>query len=280
VTPGSWGGAEPPPRGGRPVSWMAPRPGWRWAQFCLDQVPVSRLAGCSRVKLVPLAALVVGGIWCFGCVPLSARSLRPISPAPARCRIRVTAPRRLRSGLARYVRQQPKLLRMATHVSLVDARDDASYCEWLTHVYSFYLHDLSQFAPHEYRLSARGQWEPDHLPYWLAHAFCHPLVLLEGEVPVGFAFVGQEPFPFMSDGVQFRLAEFFILRSRRRSGVGRSAARTTLTAFSGSFELVVLERNLPALAFWRSVLPEVATGPVREASSPEDVRFTFSTGAA
>lgn len=169
---------------------------------------------------------------------------------------------------------------MAVHVALVNAREHTAYCEWLTSVYSFYLHDLSQFAPDQYRLSARGQWEPDHLPYWLEKDFCHPLVLLESQVPVGFAFVGQAPFPFMSDGVQFHLSEFFVLRSHRRSGLGRSAAHATLATFPGSFELAVLQCNLPALAFWRSVLPRVATGPVREDASPVDVRFAFNTAAA
>jgi predicted acetyltransferase len=178
------------------------------------------------------------------------------------------------------VRQQPEILRMAKHIRLSNARDEASHREWLTNVYSFYLHDLSQFAPDEYRLTALGHWEPDHLPYWLSHAFCHPLVLLEGSVPVGFAFVGQAPFPFMSAGIRFRVAEFFILRSRRRSGVGRSAAHAALAAFPGFFELTVLGRNAPALAFWRSVLPEVATAPIREASSHGDVHFTFNTAAA
>ncbi len=169
---------------------------------------------------------------------------------------------------------------MTGHITLVNAREDASHREWLTNVYSFYLHDLSQFAPDYYRLSAQGHWEPDHLPYWLSQAFCHPLVVLEGPLPVGFAFVGQAPFPFMSDGVRFRLSEFFILRSRRRSGIGRSAAGAVLATFSGSFELTVLENNAPALAFWRSVLPQVATAPVREATSPGTVNFTFTTDEA
>lgn len=83
----------------------------------------------------------------------------------------------------------------------------------------------------------------------------------------------------MTAGVGFRLAEFFVLRSRRRSGVGRLAAWAALSAFAGSFELVVLARNAPALDFWRSVLPQVAHGPVREAPFPDDVRFAFRTVA-
>lgn len=97
---------------------------------------------------------------------------------------------------------------------------------------------------------------------------------------MGFAFFGQAPFPFMSGGIRFRLAEFFILRSYRRSGVGRSAAHAALAAFPASLELTVLGRNKPALAFWRSALPQFTTAPIPEASFHGDVHFTFKTAAA
>jgi predicted acetyltransferase len=168
---------------------------------------------------------------------------------------------------------------MATPLTLVNAREEAAHREWLGRVYAFYLHDLSQFAEDEYRLSSLGRWEPDHLPYWLEQPFCHPLVLLRGSTPAGFAFVGQAPFPFMSDGVQYRLSEFFVLRAQRRSGIGRGAARAVLARFPGSFELTVLEHNLPALAFWRAVLPGAAASPVRESLIPGLVRFAFTTAA-
>jgi predicted acetyltransferase len=169
---------------------------------------------------------------------------------------------------------------MPTPLTLVNAREDATHREWLRHVYAFYLHDLSQYAKDEYRLSELGCWEPDHLPYWLTQPFCHPLVLLSRSDPVGFAFVGQRPFPFLSDGVQFRLSEFFVLRAQRRSGAGRDAAHAVLARFPGSFELTVLERNEPALAFWRAVLPAAAASPVRESVAPGLVRFAFATAAA
>lgn len=169
---------------------------------------------------------------------------------------------------------------MPPPIRLVNTREDAAYREWLRHVYPLYLHDLSQFDQHAYRLSASGQWEPDHLPYWFSHAFCHPFVLLSGTGPVGFAFIGEVPFPFMSEDVQFRLSEFFILRAFRRSGIGRRAALAVLAPFTGSFELTVLEANTPALAFWRTVLPQTGATPIRETTSPGLVRFAFTSAAA
>ena len=169
---------------------------------------------------------------------------------------------------------------MARPIQLLNTREDASYREWLRHVYPLYLHDLSQFDQNGYHLSPSGRWEPDHLPYWLSHAFCHPLVILSGTDPVGFAFIGEVPFPFMSEDVQFRLSEFFVLRAYRRSSIGRRAALAVLASFSGSFELTVLEANTPALAFWRAVLPRAVSTPIRETIAPGLVRFTFVSTAA
>lgn len=169
---------------------------------------------------------------------------------------------------------------MDTPLALVNARDDATHREWLEHAYAFYLRDLSPFAKDEYRLSAAGRWKPDHLPYWLSQPFCHPLVLVRRSVPIGFAFVGRRPFPFLSEDVELRLSEFFVLRARRRSGLGREAANAVFAHFSGAFELTVLGGNEPALAFWRTVLPSAAASPVRESTARGLVRFAFATGPA
>jgi putative acetyltransferase len=168
-------------------------------------------------------------------------------------------------------------MRSLRTVGLVDARGDSCLAGWLRNVYPLYLHDLSEFAPGEYELTADGRWEPDHLPYWLEKPFCHALVVLEDARPVGFAFVGESPFPFMSPGVRFRLAEFFVLRARRRSGLASGAARAVFERFRGPFELGVLPRNAPALAFWRGMLPAVSQARVREEPDSEVVRFTFDT---
>ena len=164
---------------------------------------------------------------------------------------------------------------MRTAVRLVDARGAHAHREWLENVYPFYLHDLSQFAPDAYRLDASGRWVPDHLPYWLAHDFCHPLIALRGEEPVGFALVGEAPFPFMSPDVRFRISELFVLRAHRHSGLGRAVAHAVLARLSDASELTVLAHNAPALAFWRAVLPEVVPGSIDEVPGDGEIRFAF-----
>ena len=52
------------------------------------------------------------------------------------------------------------------------------------------------------------------------------------------------------------IAEFFVLRKYRRTGIGTAAARRCFRRFPGRWEVPVAHYNRPALAFWRSVLTD------------------------
>jgi predicted acetyltransferase len=57
------------------------------------------------------------------------------------------------------------------------------------------------------------------------------------------------------------VAEFFVVRKHRRSGVGIEAARQLICPRPGQWEIAVVRANAGALGFWRrvtaSVSPEV-----------------------
>ena len=81
----------------------------------------------------------------------------------------------------------------ALKLGLHDARASGADREWLTNVYPFYLHDLSEFDDHYYTLTDRGLWEPDHLPSWLQDDTDHPLIIRQSETRVGSALVNEAP---------------------------------------------------------------------------------------
>src|SRR5437868_15492077 len=110
---------------------------------------------------------------------------------------------------------------MLSTIALADARQVHHLAEWLRNVYPLYLHDMSEFDATRYRLTTSGHWTPDHLPYWLEHPLCLPLVALASDDPTGFAFVGPPPFPFMSPSSALRMCAFFVLRASPRPGLGR-----------------------------------------------------------
>lgn len=157
---------------------------------------------------------------------------------------------------------------MAPTIEISDARRSAADREWVRNVYPFYLHDLSEFDDGYYRLDERGLWGPDHLDDWLGQGPPqHPLLIRAHGERAGFAFVGEAPFAYMTPGLDFRLCEFFVLRSLRGRGIGRAAARAVFDRFRGSWEVEEMPRNEPAIRFWARVIGEYTGGDFREEPS-------------
>jgi predicted acetyltransferase len=73
-----------------------------------------------------------------------------------------------------------------------------------------------------------------------------------GREPAGFALVNR--WSPSGRGVDAAMAEFYILPSRRRRGIGRAAARRLFAARPGTWEVSVLPANQVALRFWRSTV--------------------------
>ncbi len=162
-------------------------------------------------------------------------------------------------------------------IELTDARGSAIDREWLTNVYPFYLHDLSEFDDQHYSLNERGLWEPDYLPSWLEDGLDHPLIIEESGGRVGFALVNEAPSPYLRPGIRFRVSEFFILRSYRRSGIGKQAALALFNRLKGRWQLSMLPRNKAAICFWPQVINEYAKGLYQETSKAGDIFYFFDT---
>lgn len=149
-------------------------------------------------------------------------------------------------------------------LELRDARRSGADREWLTNVYPFYLHDLSEFDLAYYTLDDRGVWMPDHRAGWLEEDEDHPLILVEAGRRVGFALVNQAPSPYMRPGMDYRMSEFFVLRKHREQGIGRRAVFALFDRFRGKWEVSELARNTVAISFWRRVIGEYGGGRHQE----------------
>ena len=164
-------------------------------------------------------------------------------------------------------------------LELRDARRSATDREWLTRVYPFYLHDLSEFDEGYYSLDERGVWTPDHLPSWLEEDGDHPLVVAEAGRRVGFALVNQAPSRHVGSGMDFRMAEFFVLRRERGCGIGRRAVFALFDRFRGKWEISELPRNTTAIRFWRRVIGEYSRGRYTESRDASAVRQIVDTAS-
>lgn len=128
-----------------------------------------------------------------------------------------------------------------------------------------YLHDFSAFAspgqPYG-DVEANGLFDYPALErYWMA-SDREPLLFRAAGRLAGFALINAAA-P-SGEAVDHAMAEFFILRKYRRSGLGARAARTILRARPGVWEIGVAAYNAPAIAFWRAALDGLEGWAVRE----------------
>lgn len=121
-----------------------------------------------------------------------------------------------------------------------------------------YQHDLSDIWDQE--LDARGEYGYDLDRYWHG-ADCHPFVVVVDGHYAGFALVDRAV-KIGSSGCW--MDQFFILKKYRRAGVGRAAAMAVFAALAGQWEVGQMTGNLPAQAFWRSVISELTHGGYSE----------------
>lgn len=138
-----------------------------------------------------------------------------------------------------------------TEVQVIAARARDRPVLW--RLLQLYLHDFSEIDGRT--VDERGEFEYrwfDH--YWTDPKRIPLLVRVDGAW-AGFALIRR--------GVPNQMAEFFVVRKHRRSGVGRSAAAECFRRFPGRWQIHEIAANEAAIAFWRAVIP----GPYQETSN-------------
>lgn len=148
----------------------------------------------------------------------------------------------------------------------------------LANLLELYIHDMSEVFPHV-ELGPDGRFGYRRLPlYWSEpdrrFAF---LIRCDGRIG-GFVLVTRGS-PAVSDPTVLDVAEFFVVRQYRRSGVGRRAAFLLWNQLPGKWIARVLVGNRGALAFWRGAVAAFTGGAFTESAlsnPPNDWRvFSF-----
>ncbi len=133
----------------------------------------------------------------------------------------------------------------------------------LENLFQLYVHDFSEQwfdtsrgeLEEDGRFSAYDEWES----YWTEPDRKALLIRAEGHV-AGFALINT--FAHSGLATDFSIAEFFVVRKHRRSGVGRGAALAILGARPGQWDIAVSRRNVGAQHFWRRVAVLAASSEV------------------
>jgi predicted acetyltransferase len=114
-----------------------------------------------------------------------------------------------------------------------------------------YLYDMAEI--YRFPIGADGRYAYDRLDaFWQ-----HPYLLTSGQDLAGLALV-IDSCPISGRAPCWFMAEFFVMRPYRRSGLGLAAARDLVAAHPGPWHIGVIEQNQPALAFWTRALADRA----------------------
>jgi predicted acetyltransferase len=123
-----------------------------------------------------------------------------------------------------------------------------------------------------------GHREPDQILRWFGDPNAFPLIILKAAEPVGFAMVARPSPSAAKPRIDYRMAEFFIARTRRRLGIGQIAVQLILSRFAGRWEITEYLRNAGAVSFWRRVVAAYTRGSYQERIVNGEVRQVFESG--
>jgi predicted acetyltransferase len=124
----------------------------------------------------------------------------------------------------------------------------------LASLMQLYIHDFSEF----WAGTPRGELQNDGRfwsypldDYWGEPKRVPLLIRRDGHL-AGFVLINDVT--HSGHDADRNMAEFFIVRKHRRSGVGRTAAQEIFSRYSGLWEVAVARRNVQAVAFWRGAI--------------------------
>jgi predicted acetyltransferase len=135
----------------------------------------------------------------------------------------------------------------------------------LGNLLELYIHDLSESFPFV-QLGSDGRFGyPGLESYWTESAKRFAFLIKEAGKVAGFALVTVGS-PAAQEPDVYDLAEFFVLRGHRRSGLGRRAALRLWQQLPAEWIVRCSESNPSALAFWNKVVAEFTHGTAQTSS--------------
>ncbi|MDR7073084.1 GNAT family N-acetyltransferase [Fictibacillus barbaricus] len=128
--------------------------------------------------------------------------------------------------------------------------------EILKNLMQFYFYDFTEFI--DVHPTSNGLFSdyPYLDNYWEEEGRYPYLVELQGKL-AGFALIRLIHTPEKS---YCSMAEFFILKKFRRTGLGRAVAHRMFDLHKGNWEVLQIEKNKPAQTFWRKVIHDYCDG--------------------
>ncbi len=132
----------------------------------------------------------------------------------------------------------------------------------LRNMLEIYLHDMSEFDDEEDRLELNkaGLYGYKYLDYYWTEAGRYPyLITVDGNL-AGFALIRT----LKQNDLTFEVAEFFILKKYRNSGVSKLFITELFSLHQGNWIINTPIKNIPAQRFWRKIANGESKGEFKE----------------
>lgn len=157
-------------------------------------------------------------------------------------------------------------MRALPRVDLI--RVTAEHFDVLHRLMQLYLYDFSVYFCEDDEdgyVGEDGLFDPgiDLMRYVEQPAYEGWLARVEGRW-AGFSLVGKRADKARTPREGRNVDEFFVLRCFRRQGVGQEMARRTFDTFRGFWQVMQIDGNESATAFWRRVISAYTGGRYRE----------------
>lgn len=151
----------------------------------------------------------------------------------------------------------------------------------LANLLELYIHDFSEFHPVE--IGADGRYGYPRLPLYWSDPNRYPFLIYSDRILAGFALVHRTS-DAQAGKLVWDMAEFFVLRSHRRQGIGMHAALRVFHCFPGLWQVRVMQSNLSAQHFWSEAIFSFAgrtIQPLRFTHGGDGwQRFSFESSSA
>ena len=145
----------------------------------------------------------------------------------------------------------------------------------LANLLELYVDDFSEFL--DVKVGADGRFGYKNLSLYWKDPNRHPFIVMADDHLAGFVFVARGSAISGSADV-WDMAEFFITRSFRRSGVGTRAAHHIWRTLPGKWEVRVIGLNKSAKEFWARSIGDFLSQEINPVSVEKEGKpwFVFS----
>ena len=137
----------------------------------------------------------------------------------------------------------------------------------LAALFQLYRYDFTEFTGDD--VGDDGRFDVGRLPMYWSDPSRWPFVLRVDGHPAGFALVRRGE--ALDDGGDVMdVAEFFVMRKYRRHRAGEGMATQLFRRFPGRWQVREMQENLPAQAFWRTIIRRYTGGRFDEIRVDDD----------